>query len=225
MACRISILCRSGFTLVELLLVLLIAGILLGSAVPSLKGFASGRALETGARTTASACNYARSVAVATGLRTRLWIDREQGRLSILVEEDPLGSPSEFTPREWPMGIRSDLPEQVQVEQIHYPEHRLMDEEDSEEAGEDSIEYQTRSEALEERESILVFQPNGSTRDTFIYLSGDRTIGPSSNPASDINDERGKIRTVAIVGAIGTSVVVNGYTNDIFTLYEDQELR
>lgn len=210
-----------GFTLIELILVFFIMAVLLAMALPALGDFKKDRDLKTAAAITQQALNYARSLAVTTGRRTRLIPAPERvGEFTLEVEENPLTEPGSFSTLNWPMGITGTLPESVRVKQIYYP--IVEEEEESQaESNPSSTDYITESEAMEERQSSLLFDPDGSTRDTFIYLyvagTGENLIEASEVPDSDV-------LTVAIVGVIGTSVVVPGYTEEIFEIYEPTEL-
>lgn len=209
-----------GFTLIELILVFFIMAVLLAMALPALGDFKKDRDLKTAAAITQQALNYARSLAVTTGRRTRLIPAPDRvGEFTLEVEENPLTEPGSFSTLNWPMGITGTLPESVRVKQIYYP---IVEEEETQpESNPSSTDYITESEAMEERQSALLFDPDGSTRDTFIYLyvagTGENLIEASEVPDSDV-------LTVAIVGVIGTSVVVPGYTEEIFEIYEPTEL-
>jgi type II secretion system protein H len=212
---------QAGFTLLELMLVLLIMGLLAGMVAPSLSSMKKERDLYAAAQTTATATNFTRSLAVTTGRRSRLGLDRDTSRMDLLVEEDPLEDPGNFTKRDWPTGLTGTLPKGVHIEQVYYPV--VHDEGDEEENSSTSkkqeVDFQTEEEAMEERQSVLVFEPDGSTRDTFIYLSvGDAsaTIDSSTGEAT----LRPNTFTVAIVGTIGSTVIVPRYTEEIFEVYD-----
>jgi prepilin-type N-terminal cleavage/methylation domain-containing protein len=210
----------SGFTFLELILAIAIVSLLSAVVVPSLADFKRQRDLRTAAHITSTACDYARSLAVTTGRRARLVPER--GRFSLTVEEDPLSDPGNFERRRWPVGITGRLPKNVIVEQVYYPVVR-DDEvvEDSGESDDDQIVFQSEEEAAEERESVLLFEPDGSTRDTFIYLA----LGDPDDATKTISEETHEyVLTVAIVGVIGTSVIVPYYTEEIFEIYDLPEV-
>jgi len=212
-----------GFSLLELILVISIMGMLIGMVVPSLTEFKQGRDLRAAAQITSSACDYARSLAVTTGRRTRLI--PEKGRFLLRVEENPLADPGNFEPSRWPVGLTGKLPGDVIVEQVFYPVVREEDvaaqtEEAKSKKQEPGLVFQTEKEAAEERESVLLFDTDGSTRDTFIYLA----IGDPEDATKTISEEaREGVLTVAIVGVIGTSVIVPYYTEEIFDIYKQPE--
>jgi prepilin-type N-terminal cleavage/methylation domain-containing protein len=225
---------RGAFTLLELMMVLLIMSLLIGMAIPSMRSLKKERDLYSAAEIASSACTYARSVAVTTGKRTRLGMDRENSRIELLVENNPLDEPGAFTSQKWPTGLTGDLPKGVRIEQVYYPVIRDEgeEEEDSQKKStQKEVDYQSEEEALEEREAVLIFEPDGSTRDTFIYLSvGDASatnVSSSTNEAtasssasSGETGSRANTFSVAIIGAIGTTVIVPRYTEEIFEVYD-----
>src|SRR5882762_3727281 len=70
---------RSGFTLIELMLVMAMLLIVLGVAAPSLSNFFRGRTLDSEARRFVSLTRYGQSRAVSEGVPVVLWIDAKQG--------------------------------------------------------------------------------------------------------------------------------------------------
>ena len=67
-----------AFTLIELILVMALLLIVIGVALPSLKGFFRGRNLDSEARRFLSLTRYAQSRAVSEGVPMVLWIDARQ---------------------------------------------------------------------------------------------------------------------------------------------------
>jgi Tfp pilus assembly protein FimT len=68
-----------AFTLVELMLVMAMLIIVVGVALPSLKGFFRGRTLDSEARRFLSLTRYGQNRAVSEGVPMMLWIDAKQG--------------------------------------------------------------------------------------------------------------------------------------------------
>lgn len=71
--------CPDGFTLLELILVMVIISTVLAMAAPSLRGFFSSRKIHDAAANILSLVRYARSQAISEGLTYRLNIDSEKG--------------------------------------------------------------------------------------------------------------------------------------------------
>lgn len=217
-----------AFTLLELMLVLFILALMIGMAAPSLRSMKKDRDLAAASQVTASACNYARSMAVTTGRRTRLGLDREASRIDLMVEENPMAEPGTYNKKNWPVGLSGTLPKGVRIDQVFYPVIRDDEEGEPSQARKSSSrskdadpEEQTEEEAMEERKSVLVYEPDGTTQDTFIYLTvGDAT--PSVESASGESRTQNDIYTIAIIGAIGTSVIVPRYTEEIFDVYDPE---
>src|SRR6266487_5214425 len=69
----------SGFTLIELILVMAMLAIVISVALPSLKGFFRGRNLDSEARRFLSLTRYGQSRAVSEGVPMVLWIDTRRG--------------------------------------------------------------------------------------------------------------------------------------------------
>jgi len=87
---------RSGFTLLELVLVLGIVAMLLGVMVLGLSGLMGARRLERGAERFATALRLARADAANRSRRLRLTFDAETAGPVLLWEPDPLTAPGEF---------------------------------------------------------------------------------------------------------------------------------
>jgi len=68
----------TGFTLIELILVMAMLAIVISVALPSLKGFFRGRNLDSEARRFLSLTRYGQSRAVSEGVPMVLWIDARQ---------------------------------------------------------------------------------------------------------------------------------------------------
>jgi len=83
---------RAGFTLIELILVLVIVGFLISLVAPAINS-TTGLSLKTGAKRIAAGLRYARSQAVTTGSVYQIRFDMEQGEMTIerVEEEDPYG--------------------------------------------------------------------------------------------------------------------------------------
>lgn len=78
---------RRGFTLLELVLVLLVAALLLSMATPALRGFIAGRHAQRTADELLAMTRLARSLAVSEGRTYRLHVDLENGELWLSNDE------------------------------------------------------------------------------------------------------------------------------------------
>lgn len=101
----------SGFTLLELVLVMLVLCIIVGMAAPVFYGFAEGRKAEDAAQHFAAIARYARGEAVARGRVVRLNIDAANHSYFVTVQR---GAVFERLGEE--MGRDFSFPEDVNVE-------------------------------------------------------------------------------------------------------------
>ncbi len=85
---------RSGFTLVEILMVLAIMGIMTVVAMPSLVKSIRGNRLRVGTRTIVMAANYARTSAILRNQEMKVTLDKENNQVSV----EPLRSAAPSLP-------------------------------------------------------------------------------------------------------------------------------
>lgn len=83
---------RSGFTLIEILVVVVISALLAGIALPGFVRAMRGAELRTASRTVLMAHKYARSTAVLRQVQMAILLDRETGELEIIEMKSPPGS-------------------------------------------------------------------------------------------------------------------------------------
>jgi len=76
-----------GFSLIELILVMVIAACLLGLAAPSLRAFSAGRKVHEAARMFVALCKWARRSAVSEGRTYRLIVDTQTGAFQLAARE------------------------------------------------------------------------------------------------------------------------------------------
>ncbi len=98
----------SGFTLIELVLVLAVLMTLAGVTVLNLRGFGSAHELDESANRLTTALRLARAEAANQGRRIRIQPDGDTGLLRVLWEPEPLARPGEFS--EYPSVWRGYLP-------------------------------------------------------------------------------------------------------------------
>jgi type II secretion system protein H len=77
---------KSGFTLIELILVLALLVIITSIAAPAMSRFIRGRALDTEARRLIALMHLAQSRAVSEGTPMMLWVDEKAGRYGVAAE-------------------------------------------------------------------------------------------------------------------------------------------
>lgn len=78
--------CRNGFTLVELIVVMVLLLIVASTVAPRMSSFFRGRALSSEARRMLSLINHAQSRAVAEGVPVLLWIDATRSSYGLDVQ-------------------------------------------------------------------------------------------------------------------------------------------
>lgn len=105
----------SGFSLLELVLVMMILAIIAGMAAPSMRGFAEGRRGPDTASQLVTMMRWAHSQARAESQVYRLTIDQAQGQYWVSAEDPATGESSEemqYEKHALPEGVRltSDLP-------------------------------------------------------------------------------------------------------------------
>lgn len=77
---------RSGFTLIELILVLALLVIITSIAAPAMSRFVRGRALDSEARRLVALMHAAQSRAVSEGAPMMLWVDEKTGSYGLAAE-------------------------------------------------------------------------------------------------------------------------------------------
>lgn len=101
---------QGGFTLIELVLVLLLVSVVLTLAAPSLRGFFASRKTADAATTMLSLTKWARSSAIAQARPCRLNIDATSGQYWLTVQDG-----GTFTTMKSDMGRQFDMPEGARV--------------------------------------------------------------------------------------------------------------
>lgn len=85
---------RAGFTLIEIVVVLVIISMLLGTALTNMKGLVPGAATESAAQDVAAKLDFARTQAVARGYAYEVIFDLDQQRYTIRTPFDQQGAPT-----------------------------------------------------------------------------------------------------------------------------------
>ncbi|OGV77235.1 MAG: hypothetical protein A3K19_07055 [Lentisphaerae bacterium RIFOXYB12_FULL_65_16] len=87
-----------GFTLLELLVVMVIIAVVLAVSAPRLVSFFADEKLNGAAAGLASFLNYSREVALIKRRSCQVVREDDRNRLRILVQKDPLNAPQEYEP-------------------------------------------------------------------------------------------------------------------------------
>jgi type II secretion system protein H len=101
----------SGFTLLELVLVLVVLAAMFAAVAPTLSGFARGRKVEDTARQFVALTKWARCQAVSDGAVYELLINPSAGTWSLRVEDGDT-----FSEVASPLGRVYSTPEEVRIE-------------------------------------------------------------------------------------------------------------
>jgi len=101
---------NSGFTLLEIVIVVILIALVMTLVVPRLVGTFGSASVTSGARQVASMLRYARGRAVMDRLRYRVELDLKNGEYWLAVETDPIRKRGVFQPTEGNVGGRRKLP-------------------------------------------------------------------------------------------------------------------
>ena len=107
---------RGGFTLLELVLVMLLVSLLMGLAAPSLRGFLVGRKSADAAAQVLALAHYARTQAVSTGASYRLNVDTGEGTYWLTVQKA-----GDFRDLGTEFGRRFCLPDRIEARWLPSP--------------------------------------------------------------------------------------------------------
>jgi prepilin-type N-terminal cleavage/methylation domain-containing protein len=99
-----------GFTLLELVLVMVLVSLVMGLAAPSLRAFVLGRKSADAAAQVLALCQYAHDQAVGTGSTYRFNVDTSAGAYWLTVQKG-----AEFRELGTEFGRRFNLPERVEA--------------------------------------------------------------------------------------------------------------
>jgi prepilin-type N-terminal cleavage/methylation domain-containing protein len=139
---------RHAFTLMEMLMVIVIMGVILGSVVPSFRPFLEKTALKNTSQSLAYILRYARSLAIQRSMNVKLVLPSEpDAKIQLLVEADPIMASGTFIEEKLPVSIPKELGSTIRISKIE--QNTLM--------------------GLQQTSEIL-FLPQGTTSDTLITL-------------------------------------------------------
>ena len=153
---------NAGFTLVELLLVVMILATTAALVAPSFRGFYAGRQLAAAAARLSVLLRRARTKAATEQLRVRLNIDPDSRIYWLTVEADPFEAPGAFVPPGDAWGRRFTLPNGVQLSRV------TIDGEDAEPVAFESTSAWTPKSGSAYR---IAFEPGGAAPDAVITIT------------------------------------------------------
>ncbi len=186
-------LCPDGFTLIEVLVVIVVLAIVAGVAIPDMGSAAATARLDAGARRVADLADWCYRSAIASGRVHALLIEDEGRSLQVVAESrprptagepivpvgssTPAGTPPELEPVSLPGMLGRSLPEGIRVSDASFYEEDLADQDPN-------------------RVRILFF-PDGTTEFAGIELVGER----GARRKVRINGLSGRINLEEVVDA------------------------
>ena len=127
MKMRTSATGKKGFTLVEIMVVLVIISVLAGMIVPHMSGRTTAAKLRASARRLLVAARYARDFAATRRRKCRLVIDTKEQQYVLTCQQDPEHEPDLFAPLKTALGRAERLADgltfsRVRIEPRHQPD-------------------------------------------------------------------------------------------------------
>ncbi len=142
---------NKGFTLLELMLVVVIMGIMVAASLPVFSGVFAGTRLRTATSSLASTINFAGRLAVTERLCCRVNCDLKEGSYWLTVEKDPVSSPGAYSKLEGHLGRVRLLPQGIKIKQFSTPRGVSGDGED-----------------------YILVSPNGKMEKVLLYLGNEK---------------------------------------------------
>lgn len=156
---------NAGFTLVELLLVVMILATTAALVAPSFRGFYAGRQVADAAARLSVLLRRARTKAATEQLRVRLNIDPDSRIYWLTVEADPFEAPGAFVPPGDAWGRRFTLPDGVQLSRV------TIDGEDAEPVAFESTAAASAWTPESGSAYRIAFEPGGAAPDAVITIT------------------------------------------------------
>ncbi|MDX9752424.1 MAG: prepilin-type N-terminal cleavage/methylation domain-containing protein [bacterium] len=142
---------KRSFTLVEMVLVVTLIGIMMGSIIPSFRPLIEKTALKNTASTLSYILRYSRSVAIQRSTYTKITLPEGNGEIGFWVEGDPMTTTGGFVEETLPVPQPKDLSNRISIGSV----------------------VQNTLTGLQQSYEIQ-FAPNGSTADTLISILDSR---------------------------------------------------
>jgi type II secretion system protein H len=174
-AVAVPLRCRSGFTLIELMVVMVILILLSALVAPAFTRQYYTARLNSAARNLVALMQYARSQAVVEGTTYRLNIDQEGGRLWVTYYDDGQATQQNtetepgFVLDESALGSAREVPDDVQIKQIALGDEALAQLSDEALA---TIRSQ-QGQLNEQGTPFITFSPQGTTDGARILLENE----------------------------------------------------
>lgn len=140
-----------GFTLLELMLVIVIMGIMVAVSIPSFSGVFAQTRLTTATSSLASALGFAGRLAVMERLSCRLNCDTQQGTYWLSIEKDPLEAPGTYSKPDGHLGKDRSLPQGIKISKMLTPRG-----------------------VSPEQEKYICASPNGKMEEALLYLTNEK---------------------------------------------------
>lgn len=176
-----------GFTLLEILVVVVIIAIMSGAIIPRIGNGMGRQQLEAAATTISSALTYCHSAAATESRRYRWVWDAQAQRARYLVEEDPLEAPGMFVPALVSQRRNEALPQEIELEGIYFPVVRK---------NEDEPEVEMPPE--------ITFHPDGHATSAYVV------VRLKSASAEDVAQTQQNSITIAVNGITGRIRTIPG---------------
>lgn len=111
----------TGFTLLELAIVTLIAGIIAALVIPSFGPLAATTGIKSASRMITATLNYAHQRAIMGASNYRVIFDLDDDTFWLMQEKDALGNPGYYTRLSLPLGKTRKLPERIAFQAADTP--------------------------------------------------------------------------------------------------------
>jgi type II secretion system protein H len=166
-----------GFTLIELILVMIILTIVAGAVAPMLRGFTAGRSVANSARAMLALAQYAHTQSMSEGRAYRLNFDTTSGAFWLTADSD-----GNFNPPPNDFGSRQTLDQGVKMQVDITAPVVPLDEQQTGPTG-----MQTPQQQQAPSEQYVEFDPSGRTQQFSVTLADQRgsVIGLACASATD----------------------------------------